>query len=732
MRLQDLPEFRQMRTMSGGVDPKNKQLYEELRRTGSMLLQQGKIDELTYRTKLRDAGVELNLIGKDEFPDRLPTGVETGLEIAGGITGAIIGAPSIGGAAIGAGVGAGAGSLVADYLGDLFNPNVPSPSTQKRFKDAAQIGLIDTALTAAVPVFGKGLATAGRAAMGGFKTSGQRIADAGKEKVAGMIPDDAVTQEKSISLINRLAGIDKEGQEAADVLKPYGIRLTTSQGTSNPLLVALADGLNRMPVVGAPGQKVAREQQAKIKEALENFGTGKAASQAEFDVSNALGSLTDEQLADVMTSSALKTVNKQIDEASRLYKKGDEANRKKGNYFSLRPINDVFDNFRKTNKIYETEELPADFGLITRYLGKQSEAGINKVNIDRVKELKIQIDDLVHNYNPDRLQGPLGQGKRTNFSLLVKDLNDAFNKQYKDNWRTDDAAAFYKSGDRSLKKYKGDLSTQVGKEIQKVLGSDKFRRGFSTKTRMRKEDLAKKIFRGNYASPAAVRELKELVGNDKNVMNALAGNRLDNLFIKRLRGEKQEYDALFKDLGFNNRQSAQYQATKELLDGYDNVGIEELESFLTALQRIPEAAPDVNKFVGRGMALRMSQGITPMAMLGIVGAGGAAAGGPLGGLAGMGLLYALNKFLARPFTTAAGRTVGDEITGGALKGLNAIEEKEFMQKFVAYLNRLTDAMPSAPTGAIPIQTVVPMLDDQFQQSNVPMLQEQNVGQAMRP
>ena len=141
MRLQDLPEFRQMRTMSGGVDPKNKQLYEELRRTGSMLLQQGKIDELTYRTKLRDAGVELNLIGKDEFPDRLPTGVETGLEIAGGITGAIIGAPSIGGAAIGAGVGAGAGSLAADYLGDLFNPNVPSPSTQKRFKDAAQIGL---------------------------------------------------------------------------------------------------------------------------------------------------------------------------------------------------------------------------------------------------------------------------------------------------------------------------------------------------------------------------------------------------------------------------------------------------------------------------------------------------------------------------------------------------------------------------------------------------------------
>ena len=713
MRLQDFPALQQMRAMSGGVDPKKKQLYEELRRTGSMLLQQGEIDELTYRTKLRDAGVELNLIGKDEFPDRLPTGVETGLEIAGGITGAIIGAPSIGGAAIGAGVGAGAGSLVADYLADYLNPNVPSPSTQKRFKDAAQIGLIDTALTAAVPVFGKGLATVGRAAMGRGKTVGQRIADAGQARVEGMNPDDAT--EQSASVLNKLLGVTKEAEQSAKVLQQSGrnIPLAVGQATANPIIRATYEAMGRMPFIGGPAQKQMKETQARVLDVLQDMGAGSK-------------KYTEVQRGNIIKGAGSATVRAKIKEADDFYKMGDELNAARGEYFDLNPLRETFKLWEKNN-VVAARNMPEDFTGLKQFFATVPENELVDINI--VQQLRDAIGDLLVNYNPTRTASAVGTGQKTRLYNLSGRLKTTFDEQYKKDGS--EAAKQYQLGDEVYKDYKNILDTEVGKQFVATTGRAEFRPGFKQETLKRVDSLYKRINKKN-DSVEAVRELRKLT-NNKKVMNALAGNHLDDLFNRRLiGGEKLEFDALFKDLGFDNPRGGRYQATKELFKDYENVDIDELEVFLKALQTLPEAVPNVNQFVVRSAGLRLASSLGPGALFGAVGVGAGAVGGPIGSAAGVGLMWALNKFLSKPISFRAGETVGEEAVAATLKGLNKAQEKEFMQKFVAYLNRLTDAMPSAPTGAIPIQTVVPMLDDQFQQSNVPMLQEQNVGQAMRP
>ena len=144
-------------------------LFQEVKTEGSRYLKEGKIDAKTYYAKVRDAGVQLGIIGENEYPGRLPKWVEPTLEIIGGvggaIGGAIVGGPP--GAVVGAGGGSAGGSLATDFLGDLLAPDMPSPSGKQRVTDALLTGAIDSTLTAAVPVVGKTISPLVRKAIQG-------------------------------------------------------------------------------------------------------------------------------------------------------------------------------------------------------------------------------------------------------------------------------------------------------------------------------------------------------------------------------------------------------------------------------------------------------------------------------------------------------------------------------------------------------------------------------------
>ena len=179
-------------------DEKQKKIaFENLKSDGYRLLQEGKIDAKTYYSKTRDAGIQLGLIDKNDYPGRLPGFAEGFLEILGGTAGAIggfaLGGPL--GAVAGAGAGAGSGSLAADFLGDLLAPDMPAPSTRERITDAAVTGTVDAALTAAVPLAGKAL-----------KPAVDKFVDAtmaAKQKIAKEAPDAAT----KISFLERTMGL---------------------------------------------------------------------------------------------------------------------------------------------------------------------------------------------------------------------------------------------------------------------------------------------------------------------------------------------------------------------------------------------------------------------------------------------------------------------------------------------------------------------------------------------
>lgn len=657
-----------------------REVFDKAKSAGYEMLQNGEIDAKTYYAKTRDIGIELGLIDSDEYPGRLPPFAEGFLEVLGGVGGAIggavLGAPAgpvgiAAGAATGAGLGAGSGSLAADFLGDLLAPDMPSPSAEERFMDAAVTGTIDAALTLAVPVIGKGLKPIAEGAVDVFQ----------KGKQAVKLPQ----KDERISALESLAGITPQAKKQADILASEKIGLSLGQASESPILRGGYNLTSRMPIVGSKGQKQLQESFRQIDAALDKRISPVAK----------IKPLTEIERSELIKEFGLETFNNWRSAYKAIYKRSEKEMKKAGDFFNIEPLRLVA---RRTMPKSTFEKMPTDIKEILDQLNVTgffvgTRRGIETpkiLNFDDIKALDSRLSDLSKKYDPAKSQSPNNVAYRT-VTALQKEMKNQLRNP------TTSYGRLLRDADHQFKEFMSVVEGKTGKEFQKTMSRGALRPGVGKPPSARLEDLYKKTF-SDAKSPEAVRELRNLIGTKR--VNILAANYLDDIFTKNMRGDVKNFDALYKELGFDNLKGTKFSATKELLKDYKETTAEDLFKFLDALKGFPEAIPDVNTFIMRSGILRSAQGMTPLAL---TGAAGISAGGGLTAVAGFGLLKAINNFLARPFNA------------NLIKQYDKIGEnkkKEFIQRFLQSLPKL----PDVPAGAIAVQPAVPLVSEQVQES----------------
>ena len=131
------------------IQDKINEEFNLYKRAGSTLLQADRIDAKTYYKNVRNKGVELGLIGEDEYPTDLPGWAEPTMRITGATLGAIAGsAGGIAGTSAGAGAGGAAATAAYRELAELLNPDLPLAPINQKFKDAGIAGATDFVGTA--------------------------------------------------------------------------------------------------------------------------------------------------------------------------------------------------------------------------------------------------------------------------------------------------------------------------------------------------------------------------------------------------------------------------------------------------------------------------------------------------------------------------------------------------------------------------------------------------------
>jgi len=657
------------------------QVFNKIKSDGYKLLQEGKIDSKQYYAKTRNIGIELGLIDKNDYPGRLPKIAESALEVIGGTAGAIgggiLGIPAgpagvIAGAGVGAGVGASAASFGADFLGDLLAPDMPRPSLEERTKDALTTGAIDAALTTAIPVAGKALAPAVKKILKG----GQEAI----EKTAKRVPDS----QRQVGFLEKQLGLSDEAVKKAELLAKEGVPLSFGQASTSPFVRGVYNLSSRMPLAGAAGQK----QLAKTFQAVDNALNKRISPLAR------IKPLTETERSEMIKEFGKKSFDQWRASYKSVYKKAEQEMKKEGDFLNINPLRatalrsmpkGTFETMPK-----DVQDIMLDINLYGQdaLIGASKRKGGDiqklKMNIDDVQSLDFKLKDLAKKYDPAKAQVPNNTAYRA-----VTSLQTELKKQLR-NPETS-YGRLMSAGDRLFKEYMSVVEGQTGKEFQKTLTRGALRPGVGRPPSQRLEDLYSKTF-GDAKSPESVKELRLLIG-DKRV-DELAGNYLDDVFTKYLKGDKKDFGKLYKDLGFDNVKSKNFEATKELLKTYKYTDADDLFNFLDILKEFPEALPDVNTFILRSGLLRSAQSLGPTALIGTTGIN---VGGGFGAIAGFGLLRILNNFLAQPFNKNALKQAGK---------LGKDKKAEFIRKFL-------DALPKAPdipASAIAVQPAVPVVE----------------------
>ena len=644
-------------------------IFEQVKLDGSRLLREGKIDKKTYYAKTREAGIELGLIDPNEYPGRLPAWVESAFEIGGGIAGTIGGAiaGSLPGAVAGATGGTAAGSLAYDYLGDLLAPDMPSPSTKERFIDAGITGATSGALTAVAPVVAKPIEAAVRGIASGVK-SGSKFAS---DKIKGVTP----SADKSVGVVERGLGITDDAVAKAKILGDEGVELSLGQASTSPLTGGVYNLTNRMPIVGKTGLDQTIKSFEQIDDALKRrtFNLVKDNLQK---TTKTYKPLTESERSDLINKFGKQRFDEWRKSYQALYKQADDLNIAKGDFFDASIISSIANNTIKQKS--KLAVMPKD---VTTTLKKIKKLKDKQLAFKDVDALDTRLTDLAKKYDPARSQIP----NNTAYQAVIR-LQKQLSKQLKN--PNDEAGILYQQADEQFASFMKFVDeTSLGREFQKTVGRGALRPGIGKPPIKKAEDLYKNAF-GENKSPQAIKELRELIGDEQ--VDVLAANYLDDIFTKYIRSDKRNFTKLYDELGFSNKSSLNYEATKELLKTYKNTSVKDLENFLGALKQFPEVLPDVNTFIYRSGALRAAQGLGPST---IVGATGATAG-PVG----VGFLYAVNRFLAQPFNK--------ELVKQAV-GNNKSAMARLMERFRNFLPQ------SLPGGAS--QELAPQIGAQFLQ-----------------
>lgn len=632
-------------------------IFEQVKLDGSRLLREGKIDKKTYYAKTREAGIELGLIDPNEYPGRLPAWVESAFEIGGGIAGTIGGGIAGGppGAVAGATGGTAVGSLAYDYLGDLLAPDMPSPSTKERFIDAGITGATSGALTAAAPYAAKPFEAAVKSIVSGVK-SGSKYAS---NKIKGATP----SADKSVGVVEKGLGITDDAVAKANLLGKEGIELSLGQASTSPVVQGTYSLTNRMPFVGKTGLDQTRKSFAQIDDALKK--------RTKLDKP-----LTESERSDLISKFGKQRFDEWRKSYQALYKQADDLNIAKGEFFDAKTLSSI-----ANNTISQKSKLAVMPDDVTSVLKQIKKLKNKKLAFKDIDALDTRLTDLAKKYDPARSQIP----NNAAYQAVLR-LQKQMSKQLKN--PNDEAGRLYQQADEQFASFMKFVDeTNLGREFQKTVGRGALRPGIGKPPIKKAEDLYKNAF-GQNKSPQAIKELRELIGDEQ--VDVLAANYLDDIFTKYIRSDKRNFTKLYDELGFSNKSSLNYEATKELLKTYKNTSVKDLENFLGAIKQFPEILPDVNTFIMRSGALRAASSLGPSAVVGATGAGA--------GVAGVGLLYVVNRFLAQPFN----KELVKQATGN---------NKSAMAKLI---ERFKNFLPqSLPSGAS--QELAPQIGAQFLQ-----------------
>ena len=722
--------------------------FEQIKLRGRQLVDEGVIDEKTFQQKNLEIGRDLGLFGPTEVPTR-NAWVRGVPAIGGGVIGGLAGlAGGPAGGAVGAGVGGALGELIGSKLEDVLYPDAPKPLPEQVARDMALTGAAETVGTAVLGKMARGVGGAGSGATGlarNVTERGRRMMEGASKKVR------PPGQQQVSEMIGKAVGVTDEGAEtAARLADDFGVEMSLGQASANPFATAAYGFTSRLPFFGQPGIRQVQQSYDQIDRALNQITALPQRLPAENIPPGAVRGtgtarpVPQSQRSQQLLSDILPNLEARRKQYQNLYRQADAMTKEQGNFFDVSALTAVADNALrrvpgglnvaekllpgKVRKILQTLKTQPDTQVSTGLFMPQSSrtvmgaaeaatpitrkqtTDIPRQSIEQINDLEKALKDVRNANNPTKTTT---QKPNTDAYEIANELLAEIKRQRLA--QTGPAGELRREAERLFGQYESLLELPTGRTLAKTVGPAELRGfGYTKANLQRVEDLYQKAVGAN-KSPEAVRELRELTSTS--TMQDMAASYLDDVVNKYIRAEKKDFTKLFDEMGFSDKNSLAYEATKELFKDFKNIKFDDLEWFFNALKEFPEVVPNTSQFVMRSAALRASTNLGPAALTGTA---GVTAGGPTAAL-GMGLMYALNRFLAQPFR----KDIADRITKGGLNALNKAQKKNVLARFNAFLRENMPNLPTPPEGSMGViaaQPFVPMLSDVIE-SQVPMLQE---------